>query len=289
MTLRPSRLHAAVILALASAPIVRAQEQAVKPSAARSEKSANAGTPVVDETNKNAADPLGRNAPIDEPSYRELAGHLFLPSHLIDDPFSCTSLGVSLGYGNGQAFGPTLVLNPPSIQAEGRLYGYTGLGMGVEMQVRFLDWLSARGSLGAGAYLGNSKDSALIVGTDARLNWDLGMKGSLPVGEHFRFALLVDARYGPSISILLAQGLADALQQCRDQGACAIDPEQFFQQNDYLTWVAGFSGAWAPAPWGGVMLNLQYQNPIKVGTASYAKNGIQVAAEAEFDALPLVR
>jgi hypothetical protein len=45
-------------------------------------------------------------------SHRALAGQLFVPSHLVQDPFSCTSVWLFWGVGGGEAIGPTLDLGP---------------------------------------------------------------------------------------------------------------------------------------------------------------------------------
>jgi len=39
---------------------------------------------------------------------RELGGHQFLVSHLIEDPFSVTSFGANFAFGMGEALGPRL-------------------------------------------------------------------------------------------------------------------------------------------------------------------------------------
>jgi len=224
------------------------------------------------------------------PSHRELAGHLFLPSHLVDDPFSYTSFGMTFGLGAGDALGPVLNLGPPpSITGDSKYYGYTGLGLGFEFQARILEYLSMRAAVAADAYLGTGRGSVLVVGTQVRASGDLGLKGSLPVGKNFRFALSVDAIYGPAFNVLLAQGIVEAIDACRaDPTNCTLDPGQFMQETDTLTWNLGLAGSWAPTAYLGLTLNARYLNPTKVGNASYSKNGGLLAGALEFDARPLV-
>jgi len=54
--------------------------------------------------------PAAADGPV---SHRALAGHLFVPSHLVQDPFSYTAVGLFWGVGGGEAIGPTLDLGPP--------------------------------------------------------------------------------------------------------------------------------------------------------------------------------
>jgi len=226
---------------------------------------------------------------------REMNGHLFLPSHLIDDPFSYTAFGVALGMGSGTALGDTInltpPLTPPLFGPPQREYGYTGLGIGVAMNVRILEYLSARAVLGTIAYLGSGDGAAFVIGTSARISGSVGVKGSLPVGENFRFAASLDATYGPVLGVLVSQGIQDVINSCRDPATgCTLDPSQFLQQSKTITWVGGLSGAWAPLPYLGVTMNAQFIAPTKTadGAASVSQTGYTVAVMADFDAKPLL-
>ena len=182
---------------------------------------------------------------------RELGGHYFLPSHVTDDPFSYTAFGTFFGLGSGNALGPEFQLDPPAIIGD-KWYGYTGLGLGMLLNVRFLEYLSARASLITTAYLGTGRGAALTVGTSARITGDIGVKGSLPVGDSWRFSAGLDMSYGPVFSLLLANGLVDALSNCRvNPSQCSYDLGQGFQQINTVTWTGTLTAAWAPTPtWG---------------------------------------
>ena len=41
---------------------------------------------------------------------REMNGHFFMPSHLIEDPFSYTAFAMFFGLGSGNALGPEIQL-----------------------------------------------------------------------------------------------------------------------------------------------------------------------------------
>ena len=221
---------------------------------------------------------------------REMNGHLFLPSHLVEDPFSYTAFAMFFGLGSGNALGPELQLNPPAILSNSKWYGYTGLGIGMLMNVKILEYLSARALLNTTAYLGTGSGAALTVGTSARITGAIGVKGSLPVGTDWRFSAAVDMSYGPVYSLLLANGLVDALNNCRiNPSQCSINFGSGFQTITTVTWIAGLAGSWAPTPYLGFTGNVQFIAPTKTGDASIAQNGVVLAGSGEFDFLPLVK
>jgi hypothetical protein len=213
---------------------------------------------------------------------REMGGHTFLPSHIIDNPFSESAVSVNVGVGAGDALGPLVQRDPPAILPDSKWYGYTALGILVGADIRILEYLSARAAFAASAYLGSGKDSVLVVGANARISGGAGLKGSLPVGDDLRFAATFDVIYGPVYTVLIAQGLVDAIQSGQ------ITTSEFLQTKDTVTWIGGLVGSWAPWPFLGLTLNGQFVAPTKTGLASYAQNGILVAAMADFDARPLL-
>jgi len=162
----------------------------------------------------------------EEPSHRELGGHLFLPSHLAGDPFSVTAFVSNFALGEGQVLGPSIVFStyPPTILRDTKWYGYNGLAQQFELDVRILEYLSLRTALGANAYLGTAGlGSTLVVGAGLRLNGNFGVKGSLPIGEHLRLAISIDAQYGPVYTVLVLQGIIDAIN------SRTLDPRQLLQ------------------------------------------------------------
>ena len=269
------RCLVAAALALTSVTVV-AQDATAKASA----------TSPAPATAKDPASPPAPKA--EEKMGRELGGHFFMPSHIIDDPFSYTAFGTYFGLGSGNALGPEVQLSPPAIIGE-KWYGFTGLGLGMQLNVRILEYLSARASLLTTAYLGTGSGAALTVGTSARITGDIGVKGSLPVGDSWRFSAALDMSYGPVFSLLLANGLIDALNNCRaNPSQCSYDLGQGFQQINTVTWTGTLTAAWAPTRYLGFTGSTQFIAPTKTGDASIAQNGVNLAIAAEFDALPLV-
>ena len=92
-----------------------------------------------------------------------------------------------------------------------RSYGFNGLGLGMNLDARILEWISVHASADAQAYLGTGNRSLLVLGTSAQITGLVGLKGSLRIGEHVRLAAILDAQYGPVFTALLAQGLIDAV------------------------------------------------------------------------------
>jgi hypothetical protein len=221
---------------------------------------------------------------------RELGGHLFLPSHLLEDPFSYTAFGTTFGLGAGNAVGPAVNPEPPPYFSGEKWYGFTGLGLGMLLNVRILEYLAVRAGLNTTAYLGTGSGAALTVGTSARITGDVGVKGSLPVGENFRFSAAVDAAYGPTYALLLADGIRSIIENCpTNPEQCRDSLSASLQADDTITWTAGLAGAWAPLPYLGFTANVQFIAPTKTGTNSIAQNGMNFAGSGEFDALPLVK
>jgi hypothetical protein len=99
-----------------AAPEVKAEAapaaSAPQPAPAATAISIDPGTaakPAEPAASTVAVDPRTWGKPEPEwKSHRELAGHVFVPSTIILDPFSQTAFGLKFGLGGGSATGPTL-------------------------------------------------------------------------------------------------------------------------------------------------------------------------------------
>jgi hypothetical protein len=217
-------------------------------------------------------------------SRRELGGHQFLVSHLIENPFSVTSFAQNLGVGAGEALGPAIDLstNPPTMTANSRWYAYYGLIEQLDLTVRLTEYLSLRAGFAAGVRQGAGNGSALVVGTSATGSGLLGVKGSLPLGSNVRLSLTADAAYGPHLNILLLEGIAEAARSGTFEAA------NLFRERESLTAGLTAAGAWAPWPWLGIVANARYVHAAEVDVTGVQEDGLVFGGSAEFDALPLV-
>ena len=249
---------------------------------------------VAQEVTAKPAAPAAPAAQVEKMG-REMNGHFFLPTHIIDDPFSYTAFAMFFGMGSGNALADTINLTPdpgqPIFGPPQREYKYTDLGIGVLLNVRILEYLSARAGLQTTAFFGGGDGSALVIGSGARITGLVGVKGSLPVGEQFRFGATLDMVYGPVLGVLVAEGLRDIITSCQPPiSNCTVNPGQFLQKSSTVTWVGGLSGAWAPLPYLGLVANMQFIWPTSTssGAASVSQNGYTLAFMADFDAKPLL-
>jgi hypothetical protein len=215
---------------------------------------------------------------------RELGGHQFLVSHLVEDPFSVTSFGVNLAIGVGQALGPSLDLTtfPPTILGESRWYDYTTLTNQFDYTLRVIENLSLRAGIVTGLRQGGSEGSALVVGSNLGVSGLLGVKGSVALGDGLRLSLSAQGMYGPRVNLLILQGLIDAYQV----GSFAA--ADLYQERNALSLAATTAAAWGPIPWLGLELNLQYLHTRSHDISGSTKDGLAAAGSVEFDARPLV-
>jgi hypothetical protein len=130
-----------------AAPEVKAEAapaaSAPQPAPAATAISIDPGTaakPAEPAASTVAVDPRTWGKPEPEwKSHRELAGHVFVPSTIILDPFSQTAFGLKFGLGGGSATGPTLDWSGfpnqlPTVVPASKDYPYYGLGFGTEFR-----------------------------------------------------------------------------------------------------------------------------------------------------------
>jgi hypothetical protein len=261
-------------------PVLAASALSLCLAATSSTRAAEATAPTAP-TDVTATTPA---APAAKPGPRELGGHQFIASHLIEHPFSVTSFAQNFGVGAGEALGPRLDLSgsAPVALPDSKWYGYAGFVEQIDLTVRILDWLSVRGGFAAGLRQGAGNGSAIVVGTTANAAGVLGVKGSMQLAENVRGSLSLNAAYGPTLNLLLLQGLKQAA------AAGKLSAGEFFNSRDALTTNLTAGTAWAPWRWLGVIGNLAYQHTRSATLADVDQNGILAAGTVEFDALPLV-
>ena len=215
---------------------------------------------------------------------RELGGHQFMVSHLIEDPFSVTSFGANFAFGVGQALGPRLDLStfPPTIQQESKWYSYSTLVQQLDLTARITENLSLRAGLLAGVRQGASEGSALVVGSNVGISGILGVKGSVALGDSLRLSLSGQGAYGPRLNLLILQGLINA------QKAGSFTAADLFQDRNAMSLVATAAAAWGVTPWLGFGLNVQYLHTKSEDISGSTQDGMAAAGSLELDARPLL-
>jgi hypothetical protein len=218
------------------------------------------------------------------PDHYALAGHHFLVSHLVQDPFSVTSFGMNFAVGAGRALGPSLDFStsPPTVVPGSRWYDYAGLVQQFDFTARILENLSIRAGLLAGLRQGAGNGSALVVGTSLRIAGVGGVKGSVQVAPGVRLSLSGDIGYGPHLNFLLLQGLRESLP------SNDIDWSNVFKDRNSTTATLTGAAAWAIQPWLGLIGNAQYLHSKNEAVGASGQDGFAASGSLEFDALPLV-
>ena len=215
---------------------------------------------------------------------RELGGHRFMISHLVEDPFSVTSFGVHLAIGAGEALGPALDLTtfPPTVLRDERWYGYVTVVNQFDLTARIVENLSLHAALLTGVRQGGGEGAALVVGSAVQISGLLGVKGSLALGDSLRLSVTGQGIYGPHMNLLILQGLLDAYQ------AGSFAAADLFQDRNATSLAATAAAAWGPAPWLGVEANAGYLYTKSEDISGSTKTGLAGAGSVELDALPLV-
>jgi hypothetical protein len=219
------------------------------------------------------------------PDRRELGGHQFLVSHLVEDPFSVTSFGVNLATGRGEALGPSLDLStlPPTVLPESKWYSYTSLFQQFDFTARIIENLSLRAGIVTGLRQGRSEGAALVVGSSLKISGLLGVKGSVALGDSLRLSLSGQGAYGPRANLLILQGLINAYQ------AGSFSAADLLNERNATSVATTAAAAWGPTPWLGFAVNVGYLHTKSVDVSGSTQDGVSGAGSAELDARPLVR
>lgn len=217
-------------------------------------------------------------------SHRELAGHVFIPSHFVLSPFSVTSFGMALAAGNGTADGPTYdpttgTINP-NVTKE---YPFSAFGPTLDLSVRLFEFLDLRLGIDAFLFSGTSGASALVVGSGFQFGGNLGMTGGLNLGENVRLGVTFDFVSAPAFNLLVLSGIQEAIASGQPP-----NPQDLLSKTNTITVKPGLAAAWAPWRFIGGTLNFQYLHPQKTGSSSSALNGLNLAALVDFDLMKVV-
>jgi hypothetical protein len=275
----------ALSLALFLAPVVGLAQT---PPPADTPPAAEAPAAVEKQSPTDSAPAVAKPPPAVEPyvSHRELAGHVFIPSHFVLSPFSTTSFGMSLGAGNGTANGPALQFNPmtKAITSNGRQdYPFSAFGPALDVSARLFEFLELRLGINGFLFSGTSGSSALMVGSGFQFGGNLGMTGGLNLGENVRLGFTLDFVSTPAFNLLVLSGIQEAIKNGQPP-----NPEDLLSKSNTITVQPGLTAAWAPWRFIGGTLNFQYLRPQRTGSSSSSLNGLNLAALVDFDVMKVV-
>ena len=209
-------------------------------------------------------------------SHRELNGHVFVPSLLVDTPFRTTTFQVGLVYAAGTATGPKYDINGNETGTAD--YTMAGLGQTFSYENRVADWLAVGGSVITLAYTGINGPSVVSVGAQV----GVGAAANVRVGHRFgpvEATVLMDASYQPEYGFLVAAAILRALQDH------VLDPGAALQTSHSWTLRPTLAASWAPFAPLGLTGNLGYvyKSTLLSGTVTENNSALLAGIAADFD------
>jgi hypothetical protein len=263
------------------------------PAAGRADTAPTEAAPAPETSPVAEAPPAAAKAPVevivpgDEVSHRELAGHVFIPSHFVLTPFSNTSFGMSLAGAVGTATGPVIGIDPATgmVTKTGTAdYPLSAFGPSLEASIRLLEFLDLRLGLVGLLFTGTTGPAALVVGSGFQLGGNLGVTAGMNFGEHVRAGLTFDFVSSPQFNLLVLSGIATAIAS-----GMIPAPSNLLSKTNTITVEPGLVAAWAPWRFIGGTVNFQYLHPTTTGSYSSTLNGLALALLADFDLMQVVR
>ena len=185
---------------------------------------------------------------------RCLAGHRFLPSFIVGDPFGATQFTNATG--GGMASGLRIPVRNLEGDTIANLKGDIGfLLVDFEYQKKLARWLALRATVTGGARVGTNAQAVVASGVSAAFGWAFG--ATAPVWHSDNVALALDGVFRRSTEYEIdpfgfVQEVSDA-GEITDQAKTILLSSQ--QVNRYLF---GATGSWGITPWVGFTGQLQY-------------------------------
>jgi hypothetical protein len=134
----------------------------------------------------------------------------------------------------------------------------------VSFQAQIFDWFAIRGFGSSLVYLPSDRNSAVAFGTTAQAQFGAGAQASLPFGDSFRAAAMLDFSYGPASTVTPIVPLV------RSARSGTFDTSGLYTTSNAVFVEPGVSAALALSPLFGVLGSLQAVLP----TAPTAGTGI---------------
>ncbi len=221
-----------------------------------------------------------RSARADEPGEgRVLAGHTFMPSATVSQPFTTTSLGSTMVLGMGTTTG-TVNVGDTALSGS---FDYAGIGAGVAYEHAWGNRWSARFEISDFIYSGISGKSALAIGTSVQVGARTGFTYGWSPRDDVRFGLLLDAFYAPNMALTLATGINSIIEQCNSPAGCAFDSGKIFGTTYGLWLQPAASVAYAPSSSIGLTGTVTWLHAWFWGAADGTGDAISVAGAFDYD------
>lgn len=202
-------------------------------------------------------------------SFRNLNGHEFLLTEFHGSPFSTTHFGTVTGLGGA------------SLKTPDRNLSLIGLSQTFNLQIGFIDLITAHAGVSGSALIGVSPDAALFYGAGA--GYDIALGAS--VGKTFgsiRVALALDYKYTKSYNF----SVISAIQKSLDAGA--IDTTTLLVSSHAHEPKVGLHFAWGIAKYLGVLARFEYARTLQsIDEELKGSNTIGAGATLSFDMNPI--
>jgi hypothetical protein len=205
---------------------------------------------------------------------RVLNGHLFLPSDLVDDPFTPTYLDESTGFGYAS-------LRADEYDSGGNVIGKSqynlgALGQSFKFQLGVLDSWAVRLAAAGVALSGIDANSALVAGATVGYTLSTGVTYSFMLGS-VRMAGAFDLDYAPTYTFSPVNALLNTL------GSGTIDAGTLFSSSENINLRPAFLVATAINASLGLRGVIDYVQEFVRSTENSSSGAFDVGAAVDFD------
>lgn len=219
------------------------------------------------------ADPAQEAAP-----RRELAGHVFFPSLIVNDPFVSTYVAMSTAAGYSWIDGPGFD-SLGSLTGSGS-YRAQAMAQALTVQANVIDFMALRFTGGGGLDGGGNARSALVVGMVQPLTAGAGATLGWDVGKVARLGVTADFVYSHIDQIQPLVAIQDSLVSGDVQLSSASE-----RLNRYSV-LPGVAFAIAPCPSAGVLASVQYSWSSQSDGVTRHFQTVALGASAQLDLRP---
>lgn len=209
-------------------------------------------------------------------SRRELAGHVFIPSALVLDPFATTHFGSTTGFG----FASFTLREDAGQQEPPRetTYQLAAISQGFGLQIGILPSWALRLSAAGLVYSGVNAEGALAIGATVGYQVSGGTELSFRIGRRFRLGASADVEYSPTYDLNIGTAITQSLQAGR------IDAGTLLVGTQTVAVLGGVQGALAVHRSLGLLFDLRYGHAFAEQSGQKANQGhFSAGAAFSFD------